>query len=77
MGWLVEVMLNLSFGAYVVSALYRVFLCMYVFMLYTCIYTNFIFSCRCYLCLVFYTNYLIIRHLNYSSVEMHAYFCNV
>ena len=58
-----------------VSALYHILSRVYLCCIHS-IHMNFIFSCRCYPRFVVYTNYLIIRHLNYSYMEMHAHFCN-
>ena len=63
-------------GTYMVSTLYLILLGVYLYCIRS-IYTNLIFSCRCYPCFVVYINYLILRHLNYSYVEMQAHFCNV
>ena len=59
-----------------VRALYLILLGVYLRCICR-IYTNFIFLCRCHPCFVVYINYLFIRHLNYSYVEMHVHFCNV
>ena len=63
-------------GVYVVSAVYLILSSVYLRCIRS-IYTNFILSCRCYPCFVFYTNYLIIKYLTYSYVEIHAQFCYV
>ena len=59
-----------------ISTLYHILSCVYLHCIQN-INMNFIFPCRCYPCFVVYMNYLIIRHLNYSYMEMDAHFCNV